>query len=83
MFPLMEQFTRELVHMGVKDHLLGLFGSYSWNGDGVKNLMKFAEEIQWEMVSDPSEIFGQPNIDKLAQCDKVAKGMADKLKALR
>ena len=45
--------------------------------------MKFAEEIQWEMVSDPSEIFGQPNVDKLAQCDKVAKGMADKLKALR
>ena len=83
MFPLMEQFTRELVHMGVKDHLLGLFGSYSWNGGGVKNLMKFAEEIQWEMVSDPSEIFGQPNVDKLAQCDKVAKGMADKLKALR
>lgn len=26
----MESLTRELVHIGVKNRYLGLFGSYSW-----------------------------------------------------
>ena len=41
MFPLMENLTRELLHMGVKERLLGIFGTYSWNGGGVKNLKCF------------------------------------------
>lgn len=38
MFPLMENLTRDLLHAGPKDRLLGVFGTYSWNGGGVKNL---------------------------------------------
>ncbi len=83
MFPLMENLTRELEHMGVKDHLLGLFGSYSWNGGGVKNLSKFAENIGWEMPAQPADIYGMPNEEKLATCKLLAEGMANKLKSLR
>lgn len=83
MYPLMEHLTRELEHMGVKDHLLGLFGSYSWNGGGVKNLSKFAENIGWEMSALPVDIFGMANEEKLADCKLLAEGMANKLKALR
>ena len=79
MFPLMESLTRELVHIGVKNRYLGLFGSYSWNGGGVKNLKLFADEIGWEQVTEPAEIMGRPACDKYAACDALAAGMAGKL----
>lgn len=80
MFPLMENFTREIEHMGVKNKLLGLFGSFSWNGGGVRNLQTFAECIGWEQVAPAADIFGTPTPEKLAACDCIAKGMADALK---
>ena len=83
MFPLMEQFTRELEHMAVKDHLLGIFGSFSWNGGGARGLSKFAESIEWELVAEPVDVFGKPNQEKLDRCDTIAVGMANRLKALR
>lgn len=80
MFPLMEQLTRELEHMGVKDRELGLFGSYSWNGGGVKSLKKFQESIGWNLVSEPVDVYGIPNEEKYALCDALALAMAEKLK---
>lgn len=80
MFPLMEQLTRELTHMGIKNKKLALFGSYSWNGGGVKNLLKFAEEAKLELVAEPAEIYGKPNAEKLKQFDELAKRIADSIK---
>ncbi|QKG80027.1 FprA family A-type flavoprotein [Tenuifilum thalassicum] len=80
MFPLMEQLTRELTHMGIKNKKLALFGSYSWNGGGVKNLKKFAEEAKLELVAEPAEIYGKPNADKLKQFDELAKKVAESVK---
>jgi flavorubredoxin len=77
----MENLTREIIHMKIKDKFLGIFGSYSWNGGGVKNLMKFAEESGLELVADPAEIYGKPSDDKYHQCDVIAKEMAQKLKS--
>lgn len=79
MFPLMESLTRELEHMGVKNKLLGLFGSYSWNGGGVRNLECFAQNIGWEQVAPAADIFGTPTADKLAACDTLAIAMAQAL----
>lgn len=76
MFPLMEQLTRELQHMGVKNKKLGLFGSYSWNGGGVRNLKTFAEAIGWEMVAEPADLYGTPTPEKLKACDAIAENMA-------
>lgn len=80
MFPKIEQLTTELLHMGVKDRFLGLFGSYSWNGGGVKNLKTFAEAICWPLVAEPVDIFGTPTPGKLSAADKIATGMAEALK---
>lgn len=80
MFPLMENLTRELEHMGVKNKKLGLFGSYSWNGGGVRNLQCFAESVGWEMVAPSVDIFGSPTPDKLAACDSIAQAMAQAIK---
>lgn len=80
MFPLMENLTRELEHMGVKNKYLGLFGSYSWNGGGVRNLNTFAQNIGWEQVACAADIFGSPNPEKLKVCDDIAKAMAQAIK---
>ncbi|HDP76050.1 MAG TPA: FprA family A-type flavoprotein [Bacteroidales bacterium] len=80
MFPLMEQLTRELIHMGIKNKKLALFGSYSWNGGGVKNLLKFADEAKLELVAEPAEIYGKPNAEKLQQFDELAKKIAESVK---
>jgi flavorubredoxin len=80
MLPTMENLTRTLEHMGVKNHLLGLFGSYSWNGGGVKMLHKFYETIQWELVSEPIDAKGIPGDDAFKRCEILAKAMAEKLK---
>ncbi len=79
MLPTVEHLTKTLEHMGVKNHYLGLFGSYSWTGGGVKTLNKFAEKVDWEMVGEPVDIKGIPDEEAFEQCDKLAKAMADKL----
>ena len=79
MFPSVESVVREVEHKGIKDHFLGLFGSYSWNGGGVKNLEKFAEAIQWEIVNPSVEEKGALKYDKSEEAKQLANNMADKL----
>ncbi len=79
MFPSVESVVREVEHKGIKEHFLGLFGSYSWNGGGVKNLEKFAEAIQWEIVNPSVEEKGALKSDKAVEAIQLANAMADKL----
>jgi flavorubredoxin len=48
LFPAVETLVTEIEHKGIKDRYLSVFGSFSWNGGGVKNLLKFAENIGWK-----------------------------------
>ncbi|MBN1767543.1 MAG: FprA family A-type flavoprotein [Prolixibacteraceae bacterium] len=79
MFPAVENVARELVHKGIKDHLLGVFGSYSWNGGGVKNLQKFADDIKWDVVNSSVEAKGSMSAKTLDEAIALANAMADKL----
>jgi flavorubredoxin len=79
MFPTVENALNELLHKGIKDRLLGVFGSYSWNGGGVKNLEKFSEQIKWEIVNPSVEEKGALKKDKFAEAVALANAMADKL----
>jgi flavorubredoxin len=79
LFPNVETLLTTIEHMGVKNHYLGIFGNYAWNGGGVKNLMKFAEKVKWEVVSDPVEEKGALKADKYNMCIDLANAMADKL----
>lgn len=79
LFPAVESLVTKIEHMGIKNHLLGIFGSYGWNGGGVKNLQKFAENIKWEVVYEPVEEKGTLKKEKFGQCLELANAMADKL----
>ncbi len=80
MFPSVESLVTKIEHMGIKNHILGIFGSFGWNGGGVKNLQKFAENIKWELVGEPVEEKGTLKADKYKQCINLANAVADKLK---
>ena len=79
LFPSVESLLTKIEHMGIKNHLLGIFGSFGWNGGGVKNLQKFAENIKWEVVGDSVEEKGTLKSEKFDQCIELANQMADKL----
>jgi len=79
MFPTVETLLTTIKHMGIKDHLLGIFGSYSWNGGGVKNLELFAQEIKWEVVGQPLEEKGAMKPDHFNKYVDLANAFADKL----
>lgn len=81
LFPNVETLLSTVEHMGIKNHLLGIFGNYSWNGGGVKNLISFAENIKWELVYNPVEEKGALKVDKYEELLKLADAMADRLKA--
>jgi flavorubredoxin len=66
--------------MSVQNKKLGVFGTFSWNGGGVKNLLKFAADIKWEQVSDSVEFKGIPAEDDYLKCDTIALSMAQKVK---
>ncbi|SMO43268.1 Flavorubredoxin [Saccharicrinis carchari] len=81
--PNMESLTTKLRHMGVKNHYLGILGSYSWAGAAVKKLNAIAEELKWEVVGESVEEKHALKADKYQECINLGKAMADKLKADR
>ena len=79
LFPSVQTLLSTIEHMAPKNHLLGIFGNYSWNGGGVKNLKTFAEKIKWELVYDPIEEKGALKANTQNELLKLADAMADKL----
>lgn len=79
-FPTVEILIHEMEHLELKDRLLGIFGTSGWNGAGVKGLLKFAERIGWEQVSDAIEAKGAPDEIAAQKCLVMADAMAKRLK---
>jgi flavorubredoxin len=80
MFPAIEALTSKIALIGVKQRLWGLFGTFSWNGGGVRNLAAFAQGASLKLASEPVEIQGAPTEEKLAPCAVLARAMAEALK---
>jgi flavorubredoxin len=76
----MEHLCREIRHSDIQNKALGVFGTFSWNGGGVKNLLKFAADIKWKQVSDAVEFKGIPTDEDYSKCDALAAAMAQQVK---
>jgi len=75
MHPMMVQLCHELEDVNPKEKKYALFGSFSWSGGGLKYLQSFSEKMSWNLVSDPVELIGAPNLDKMGGF----KNMANKI----
>ncbi|MFT3738861.1 MAG: FprA family A-type flavoprotein [Breznakibacter sp.] len=79
--PNMEALAMKLHHMGVSNHLYGVFGSFTWAGASVKKLLEIGESLKWELVNDAVEEKQGLKKDKYEACVALGKAMAEKLKA--
>ena len=75
MHPMMEHLCHELSVVAPKDKNYSLFGSYSWTGGGLKTLTAFAEKMSWNKVSEPVELMGSPNPEKMEGFITMAKNI--------
>lgn len=80
MFPLMELLCNSMLHYGLKRRSLALFGSYSFNGGGVRALKKFADDSTWEMIAEPVDVCGRATIENLTKFEPLADAIAAKMK---
>jgi flavorubredoxin len=76
LFPAMEAVTLKLEHYHIKNRLLGIFGTATWSGGGVKNLTRFAEQSGLELVHAPHEAKYRPLEDDYTVCREIAGKMA-------
>ena len=67
MHPMMEHLCNEIKLIAPKNKTLSIFGSSTWNGAGVKALVKYAPEMGMEVASSPLEIMGSATYETLAQ----------------
>lgn len=78
--PNMEALVTKLQHMGVSNHLFGVFGSFTWAGAAVKKLLEAGESLKWELVNEAVEEKQGLKKDKYEACVALGKAMADRLK---
>lgn len=76
MFPLMELLCTSMLHYGLRNRDLAIFGSYSFNGGGVRALKKFADASGWNMLCEPVEVAGRATPENLAKFDGFADSIA-------
>jgi flavorubredoxin len=78
--PNMESLVNKLKHMGVKDHYLGILGSFTWAGTATKRLKEFGEAIKWEIIGEPVEEKHALKKQKYDACRILGQQIAKKLK---
>ena len=75
MHPMMTQLCHELEVVNPKNKNFALFGSYSWNGGGVKSLKEFVQKMSWNEVAEAVELIGAPDESKMAGFEQIAKNI--------
>lgn len=80
LFPFMGSLIAYLKQQKMKNHVLGIFGSYSWSGGAVKELKAFAESTGFELLDTVVEAKGAAKDDDLDGLIQLGKEMAEALK---
>ena len=74
--PNMEALVSKLLHMGVKNRYVGIFGSCTWAGAAVKKLNEFVSNIGWEQVGESVEEKQALKDEKYNECRELGLAMA-------
>ncbi len=80
LFPPMANLVNLIKMNNIKSHILGIFGSYSWSGGGVKMLKTFADESDYDFIDHIVEAKSAPKQEDLASLSILAKEMAVRLR---
>lgn len=83
LFPLMHNLLNVIKMNRLQNHILGMFGSYSWSGGALKALKEFGDSCDYDVIETTAEAKGAPTKEDLELCRQIAVEMANKLKAVR
>jgi len=78
-FPPMEHLLSFYENAKPKNHILGIFGSYSWSGGAVSRLKEFAKNIGWQVIEPEIEVKHAPKQQDLENCFKLGKELGARL----
>lgn len=76
LFPPMAALVRALENRVLKNHLLGIFGSFSWSGGAVKELKEYSENSNLKVVEPIIESKFSPDSDVIKKCWTLGENMA-------
>jgi len=77
--PALKSFLDELRHLEDKNHIVGIFGSYTWNCNAPKLIRQIVEQLKFELVHEPIEIKGAMKEADAQYFDQLARTVADRL----
>lgn len=80
MFPPMANLVKVIEMNNIKNHILGICGSYSWSGGGVKMLKAFADSSAYDVIDHTVEAKCSPTQEDLDSLSVIAAEMAKKLR---
>lgn len=80
LYPQMESLLSELAGRGMKNRLLGWFGSFSWAGKAMKTIGEWNEtRLHFEPVGTPVEIKQSLDEATTRACEELGKAMGERL----
>lgn len=79
-YPNMYNLLNVIKYNKIKNHVMGIFGSYGWSGGAVRDLKAFMDEGKFEQLDTIVEARGTMHKEEEDQLRLLAKEMAAKLK---
>ena len=80
-YPLIEKLLSAIEHRGIKNRLYSCYGSFTWAGAAVKQLVSFAQTMHWELIGNPVENKQAVFAEKYQAAFELGQTMAEKLKS--
>lgn len=79
LFPPMETLLSELVSRNIRHRLFGCFGSYTWAGQAVKQIVDLTQLCQWDNLMSPVEMKQGDLVSVEEACRALGREMAHRL----
>ncbi|PZC51559.1 flavodoxin domain-containing protein, partial [Mesotoga sp. TolDC] len=76
LFPPMKQLVSAIENRMMKNHKIGVFGSYTWSGGALKELQQFASRSKCDQVGPVIESKSCPTQEDLDKCVELGLNMA-------
>src|SRR5690554_310026 len=79
LYPEVESLVSSLQNRNLKNRVFGCFGGFTWSDASAKNLLAFANEMEFELISDPVVIKQAMLSDVQEAAQELGEKMAKKL----
>jgi flavorubredoxin len=79
-FPLMQSLLEHLENKKLKNHVVGIFGTYGWSKGAVARMMQLADSPGWELVEPIIESNCSPDDNEAQDCAELGRNLAAVIK---